>query len=162
MYFFFFFPVQNVFNLSYTVRVLFIYIFPLTFLLIHFLFLLWWLASTVRKLKQYPRNRAVLDVNKLYIEKLFGEWCNDTFTWEWNPGTPEAKFLDFGIYNKYIPAPKIYKLSNALQERGNRNDWKVQLGPGKHTAKTWFALEKYVERKLAKLLKTTFTYRSSS
>jgi hypothetical protein len=47
----------------------------------------------------------VFDVNKLYIEKLFGEGCNYTFTGEWNPGTPEAKFLVFGIYNKYLPVP---------------------------------------------------------
>jgi hypothetical protein len=37
----------------------------------------------------------------------------------------------------------------------------LQLGPGKHPAKTgvWFG---EMERKLAKLSKTTFTYRSSS
>jgi hypothetical protein len=38
----------------------------------------------------------------------------------------------------------------------------AELGPGKHTAKTRFGLEKEKERKLAKLSKTTFTYRSSS
>jgi hypothetical protein len=43
----------------------------------------------------------------------------------------------------------------------NRNSRNVQLGPGKQTAKTgvWFG---EIERKLAKLSKTTFTYRSSS
>jgi hypothetical protein len=42
----------------------------------------------------------------------------------------------------------------------NRNGRNVQLGPGKQTAKTgvWFG---EIE-KLAKLSKTTFTYRSSS
>jgi hypothetical protein len=45
--------------------------------------------------------------------------------------------------------------------RRNRNGRNVQLGPGKQTAKTevWFG---EIERKLAKLSKTTFTYRSSS
>jgi hypothetical protein len=43
----------------------------------------------------------------------------------------------------------------------NRNGRNVQLGPGKQTAKfgVWFG---EIERKLAKLSKTTFTYRSSS
>jgi hypothetical protein len=42
-----------------------------------------------------------------------------------------------------------------------KNGRNVQLGPGKQTAKTgvWFGV---IERKLAKLSKTTFTYRSSS
>jgi hypothetical protein len=45
--------------------------------------------------------------------------------------------------------------------RRNWNGRNVQLGPGKQTAKTgvWFG---EIERKLAKLSKTTFTYRSSS
>jgi hypothetical protein len=45
--------------------------------------------------------------------------------------------------------------------RRNRNGRNVQLGPGKQMAKTkvWFG---EIERKLAKLSKTTFTYRSSS
>jgi hypothetical protein len=43
----------------------------------------------------------------------------------------------------------------------NRNGRNFQLGPGKQMAKTgvWFG---EIERKLAKLSKTTFTYRSSS
>jgi hypothetical protein len=42
-----------------------------------------------------------------------------------------------------------------------KQEWqKSRLGAGKQTAKTWFSLK--IERKLAKLSKTTFTYRSSS
>jgi hypothetical protein len=56
---------------------------------------------------------------------------------------------------------RIYIYGREYRMRRNRNGRNVQLGPGKQTAKTgvWFG---EIERKLAKLLKTTFTYRSSS
>jgi hypothetical protein len=40
-----------------------------------------------------------------------------------------------------------------------KQDWQKNpaLGPGKQTAKTWFGLEKEIERKLAKLSMPTFT-----
>ena len=52
-------------------------------------------------------------------------------------------------------------LYRVYRMRSNRNGRNVQQVPGKQTAKTgvWFG---EIERKLAKLSKTTFTYRSSS
>ncbi len=48
-----------------------------------------------------------------------------------------------------------------ILQRLNPNSRKVQLGPGKERRKNlvWFG---EIERKLAKLSMTTFTYRSSS
>jgi hypothetical protein len=59
----------------------------------------------------------------------------------------------------YIVMYSIY--GREYRMRRNRNGRNVQLGPGKQTAKTgvWFG---EIERKLAKLSKTTFAYRSSS
>jgi hypothetical protein len=56
---------------------------------------------------------------------------------------------------------RVYIFGREYRMRRNRNGRNVQLGPGKQTEKTgvWFG-EK--EKKLAKLSKTTFTYRSSS
>jgi hypothetical protein len=58
-------------------------------------------------------------------------------------------------YRVYIYDGREYRM------RRNRNGRNVQLGQGKQTAKigVWFG---EIERKLAKLSKTTFTYRSSS
>ncbi len=56
---------------------------------------------------------------------------------------------------------RVYICGREYRMRRNRNGRNVQLIPGKQTAKTgvWFG---EIERKLAKLSKTTFTYRSSS
>jgi hypothetical protein len=56
---------------------------------------------------------------------------------------------------------RVYIYGGEYRMRRNRNGRNVQLGPVKQTAKTgfWFG---EIERKLAKLSKTTFTYRSSS
>jgi hypothetical protein len=53
------------------------------------------------------------------------------------------------------------KYGRKYRMRRNRNGRNVQLGPGKQTAKAgvWFG---EIERKLAKLSKTTFAYCSSS
>jgi hypothetical protein len=55
---------------------------------------------------------------------------------------------------------RVYMYGREYRMRRNRNGRNVQLGLGKQTAKTevWFG---EIERKLAKLSKTTFTYRSS-
>jgi hypothetical protein len=59
----------------------------------------------------------------------------------------------------YIVMYSIYGIEYRIGR--NRNGRNVQLGPGKQMAKTgvWFG---EIERKLAKLSKTTFTYHSSS
>ncbi len=56
---------------------------------------------------------------------------------------------------------RVYIYGIEYRMRRNRNGRNVQLGPGKRTEKTgvWFG---EIERKLAKLSKTTFTYSSSS
>jgi hypothetical protein len=56
---------------------------------------------------------------------------------------------------------RVYIYGREYGMRRNRNGRNVQLEPGKQTAKTgdWYG---EIERKLAKLSKTTFTYRSSS
>ncbi len=56
---------------------------------------------------------------------------------------------------------RVYIYGREYRMRRNRNSRKFQLGPGKQTAKpgVWFG---GIERKLAKLSKTTFTYRSST
>ncbi len=56
---------------------------------------------------------------------------------------------------------RVYIYGREYRMRRNRNGRNVQLGPVKQTTKTgvWFG---EIERKLAKLSKTTFTYRSSS
>ncbi len=56
---------------------------------------------------------------------------------------------------------RVYIYGREYRMRRNRNGRNVQMGPGKQTAKTgvWFG---EIERKLAKLSKTTFAYRSSS
>jgi hypothetical protein len=61
----------------------------------------------------------------------------------------------------YIVQSIQYIYGREYRMRRNRNGRNVQLGPGKQTAKTgvWFG---EIERKFAKLSKTTFTYRSSS
>jgi hypothetical protein len=53
---------------------------------------------------------------------------------------------------------RVYIYGREYRMRRNRNGRNVQLGPGKQTG-VWFG---EIERKLAKLSKTTFTYRSSS
>jgi hypothetical protein len=56
---------------------------------------------------------------------------------------------------------RVYINGREYRMRRNRNGRNVQLGPDKQMAKTgvWFG---EIERKLAKLSKTTFTYCSSS
>ncbi len=56
---------------------------------------------------------------------------------------------------------RVYIYGREYMVRRNRNGRKFQLGPGKQTAKTWGLVWRN-RRKLAKLSKTTFTYRSSS
>jgi hypothetical protein len=56
---------------------------------------------------------------------------------------------------------RVYIYGREYRMRRNRNGRNIQLGPDKQTAKIGVWLGE-IERKLAKLSKTTFTYRSSS